>query len=72
MKKNVELLDCPRCNGPALLEEESGWCCYVTCMDCGCHTAEVAYKSEKERKEAIEKAAHLWNIGKVLSSEPGE
>lgn len=72
MKNEIDLQDCPRCNGPALMEEESGWCYYVTCCDCGCHTAEVAFKNAKEKDEAMQKAAHLWNIGKVLSSEPGE
>jgi len=75
MKKieEIELLDCPKCNtGTGLLEEENGWCVYVTCCDCGAHTAEVAFKNEEEKDEAIEKAVHLWNIGKVLSSEPGE
>ena len=30
------------------------------------------YSNKKEKKEAIQKAATLWNVGKVLSSEPGE
>lgn len=68
----VDLQDCPVCNGPGILEEESGWCFYVSCLDCGCHTAEVAYKTEEEREEAASKAAHLWNIGKVIKSTPGE
>lgn len=68
----ITLQDCPLCHGSGLLEEENGWCFYVTCMDCGCHTAESAYKSEEERQIAAEKAAHNWNIGKVLSPNPGE
>lgn len=70
--KEVELLDCPLCHGSSLLEEESGCYYYVTCMDCGCHTAEVEFKSEKDRLHAAKKAATLWNQGKVLSSNPGE
>ncbi len=70
--EQVELQDCPLCHGPALLEEENGWCFYVMCLDCGCHTAEAAYKTEEERLEAAQKVAHLWNVGKVLPSNPGE
>lgn len=70
--KDVELQDCPICQGPAIMEEEGGWCCYVMCLDCGCHTAEVPYESPKERLTAARNAARLWNVGKVLPSEPGE
>ena len=52
--KDIELQICPHCGGDGILEDENGWCCYVTCMDCGAHTAT------------------LWNIGKVVSSHPGE
>ncbi|MBQ0018194.1 MAG: Lar family restriction alleviation protein [Clostridiales bacterium] len=68
----LDIQDCPICDGPATLEEENGWCYYVTCWDCGCHTAEVRFRSDDERLEAARKAVHLWNIGKVLSHEPGE
>ena len=70
--KHLELHDCPYCGGPGLLEEEHGWCFYVMCMDCGCHTAEISYKAPTERITAAKNAAHLWNIGKVLRSDPGE
>jgi len=70
--KDVEVLDCPVCHGPSLIEEENGWCVYITCLDCGCHTAEVSYKTEEDKIEAVKKAARLWNMGKVLSSNPGE
>lgn len=70
--KDINILDCPICQGPAIVEDEAGWCVYIACGDCGCHTAEVSYSSRKEKKEAIQKAATLWNVGKVLSSEPGE
>ena len=36
---DINLLDCPVCRGPGLLEEESGWCMYVMCLDCGWQTA---------------------------------
>ena len=68
----VDLQDCPCCGGSALLEEESGWCFYVTCMDCDRHTAEVEYRSEKDRESAARQAAYLWNVGKVLTGQPLE
>ena len=33
--EDLELLDCPICHGPGLIEEENGWCLYVQCLDCG-------------------------------------
>lgn len=70
--REIPLLDCPLCDGPSLLEEENGWCFYATCLDCGCHTAEVPYESEEQREEAAKKAAELWNMGKVVSFGVGE
>ena len=68
-----ELQDCPACReGAGLMEHEGGWCCYVTCMDCGAHTAHFAYNNEEERLEAEKKAAYTWNIGKVIRMDPGE
>ena len=69
---DILILDCPRCQGPAVVEYENGWCCYITCMDCGCHTVEVEYRTDEEKKTALEKAATLWNVGKVIKMEPGE
>ena len=71
-KEITELLDCPLCQGPALLKEEEGWCVYVTCLDCGCHTAEVPYRNEEERLIAMQRATSTWNIGKVIPMSPGE
>ena len=68
----LELFDCPVCHGPGLLEEEEGWCLYVSCLDCGCHTAEIPYNNEEERQDAARRAVHTWNSGKVISSAPGE
>ena len=31
--KDIELQICPHCGGDGILEDENGWCCYVTCMD---------------------------------------
>lgn len=72
MFHNIELLDCPVCQGPGLLEEEGGWCIYAACLDCGCHTVEVSYESDADRESAAKKAAYLWNLGKIISSAPGE
>lgn len=63
----IILEDCPVCQGAGLLEEENGWCFYVTCMDCGSHSAAVDYKKPEQRLEAARQAAWLWNVGKVIS-----
>ena len=68
----IELFDCPMCHGTGVLEIENGWCLYVSCLDCGCHTAEMSFKNEEEKLQAAQKAAHTWNIGKVIRSDPGE
>ena len=34
----IELQDCPYCGGAGLLDDGSGWCWTVTCMDCGSQT----------------------------------
>ena len=41
-------------------------------MDCGCYTVHVDYKNEEDRLQAAQKAAALFNTGKVLKSNPGE
>lgn len=69
---SIELLDCPLCQGPSLLEEENGWCFYAMCLDCGCQTAEIEYKTPEARLEAAKQAAHLWNMGKVIPCSPAE
>ena len=70
--KEIELQDCPLCQGPGLLEEENGWCFYVMCLDCGCHTAEIEYHTPAERLDAARQAAKLWGMSKVIRSSPGE
>lgn len=70
--EELELQDCPYCRGPGVLEEEGGWCWYVTCMDCGSQTAAFEFKTPEERIAAARKAAHLWNIGKVIRADIGE
>ena len=70
--KDIEVLDCPLCDGTGILEEESGWCMYVACCDCGCRTAEVAFKTDAEREQAAKQAANMWNMGKVISIGAGD
>ncbi len=68
----LELQDCPLCGGAGLLEEEGGWCLYVQCLDCGCHTAELSFRSPEERLEAARRSATTWNLGKVIYPGPGD
>ena len=70
--EELELQDCPYCGGAGLPEEENGWCWYVMCMDCGAQTGHFEYRTPAERREAAEKAAYVWNIGKVVRSDIGE
>lgn len=70
--ERIELFDCPRCGGPALLEEENGWCWYVMCMDCGAQTTQFGYRRPEDRLKAAEDAARIWNMGKTVSPSPGE
>ena len=68
----IELQDCPICGGAGLLEEENGNSFYVSCMDCGSRSVNIDYKEEAKREDAAQRAADLWNTGKVISSHPGE
>ena len=70
--QDIDLQDCPLCHGPGIIEEEAGWCLYVTCLDCGCRTAELAYHAEEERQEMAKKVALSWNLGKVIYTGPGD
>ena len=70
--KDIELLDCPICGGAGLLEEEYGWCISVTCLDCGAHTAEIAFNNDDEKLAAAKRAATVWNLGKVIPGGVGE
>ena len=38
----------------------------------GSHTAEIRYERPAERLDAAQRAAHLWNIGKVLTDTPND
>ena len=68
----LPLQDCPYCGGAGLLEEEGGWCWYVVCTDCGAQTAAFEYRRNEDRVDTARKAAHLWNMGKVIRSDLGE
>lgn len=72
LNQEFELQDCPICGGPAILEEENGWCCYVACMDCGAHTVSIDFNDEAAQRDAAQRAARLWNIGKVLKETTSE
>ena len=68
---DINLQDCPICGGAACLEEEQGWCFYVSCLDCGCHSVEVAYRKPEDRTDAAHRAADVWNLGKVIPESNG-
>ena len=55
-----------------MIMHEGGWNVQVECADCSAHTVYVEYSNEEEKKQAERTVAHLWNIGKVVSSERGE
>ena len=44
----LEISDCPLCEGGSLLEEECGCSYYVMCLECGCHTVNIDFRSEQE------------------------
>ena len=68
----IELEDCPICRGIGTMEDEAGWCVYVSCLDCGAQTAHVSYNTPEERLAAAQQAAPLWNIGKVIHTGVGD
>ena len=45
---------------------------FRSCADCSAHTVYVEYDSEDEKQTAEQTVIHLWNIGKVVTSERGE
>ena len=72
MEEKMMLEECPICRGPGMLLHEGGWNVQVECVDCSAHTVFVEYANEEEKRCAEETVVHLWNIGKVVSSERGE
>ena len=71
-EKNIIFEECPCCRGNGLIVHEGGWNVQVECCDCSAHTVYVEYNSESEKADAERAVAHLWNIGKVITSERGE
>ena len=69
---DIPLQDCPYCGGTGCFEEEGGWCLYIQCLDCSARTAEFEFRGGEERSEMARRAAHIWNIGKVISPNPGD
>jgi len=67
-----ELEDCPVCRGNGMLLHEGGWNVQVECADCGSHTVYVEYENEDEKLIAEKKVVQLWNLGKVISANPGD
>ena len=72
MKEMIALEECPVCRGAGMILHEGGWNVQVECCDCSAHTVYVEYSNEAEKAEAEKAVAHLWNIGKVITSERGE
>ena len=72
MEELIMLDECPVCRGAGLIMHEGGWSVQVECADCSAHTVYVEYDNEEEKSEAVKAVAHLWNIGKVITSERGE
>ena len=72
MEDMIMLEECPVCRGVGMLLHEGGSNVQVECCDCSAHTVYVEYSNEQEKAEAERAVAHLWNIGKVITSERGE
>lgn len=72
MEETIMLEECPICRGAGMILHEGGWSVQVECMDCSAHTIYLEYENDQEKAEAERTVAHLWNIGKVVSSERGE
>ena len=68
----IILEECPCCRGTGLIVHEGGWSVQVECADCGSHAVFVEYENETQKKEAEQKVAMLWNIGKVIKANIGE
>ena len=72
MKEYIMLEECPLCRGAGMIMHEGGWSVQVECADCSAHTVYVEYSNDEEKEQAEQTVAHLWNIGKAVSSERGE
>ena len=72
MEQHIVLEECPCCRGTGMLVHEGGWNVQVECSDCGSHTVYLDYENEEQKKQAELGVARLWNMGKVIKSNPGE
>ncbi len=72
MEEKIMLEECPICRGAGMIFHEGDWNVQVECTDCSAHTVFIEYGNEDEKREAERKVVHLWNIGKVITSERGE
>ena len=72
MEEKIMLEECPICRGAGMIFHEGGWNVQVECTDCSAHTVFIEYGNEDDKREAERKVVHLWNIGKVITSERGE
>ena len=72
MEDQIMLEECPICRGAGMILHEGVWSVQVECVDCSAHTVYMEYDNEQEKEEAVRAVVHLWNIGKVVSSERGE
>ena len=71
-ENEIVLEECPMCRGNGMIVHEGGWNVQVECCDCGSHTVYVEYENDSQREEAVRKVSMLWNLGKVIKSNPGE
>ena len=44
----VEIYECPLCGGAGILEEDCGSSYYVTCLECGCHSVNIDFKTRTD------------------------
>lgn len=72
MKDMIELEECPCCRGTGIIVHEGGWNVQVECTQCGSHTVYLDYENEEQKRVAELGVARLWNLGKVIKSNPGE
>ena len=72
MNDKYMLDECPLCRGAGMIMHEGGWSVQVECLDCSAHTVYMEYNNDAEKDAAEQAVVHLWNIGKVVSSERGE
>ena len=43
-----QIYECPLCGGAGILEEDCGSSYYVTCLECGCHSVNIDFKSDDD------------------------